>query len=86
LEIVSLAGISMGGGIALGFALNYPHRVERLVLVDSYGLADKSPMHKLSYLFIRIPFINEWTWSLTSHSRSMTASSLKLYFSPRNNA
>ena len=39
-------------------------------------------MHKLTSLFIRIPFINEWIWSLTSRSRSMTASSLKRIFFP----
>ncbi|MFC6768908.1 alpha/beta fold hydrolase [Natrinema soli] len=40
-ERVSLAGISMGGGVALGYALDNPDRVERLVLVDSYGLGDR---------------------------------------------
>jgi len=51
------------------------------VLVDSYGLAARAPMHKLTSLFIRIPFINEWTRSLTSRSCSMTASLLKSIFS-----
>ena len=35
LQRASLAGVSMGGGIALGFALEAPERVERLVLIDS---------------------------------------------------
>ncbi|WP_226004891.1 alpha/beta fold hydrolase [Natrinema salinisoli] len=42
-ESVSLAGISMGGGVALGYALENPDRVDRLALVDSYGLGGKLP-------------------------------------------
>ncbi|WP_159872687.1 alpha/beta fold hydrolase [Novosphingobium sp. 9U] len=34
LEACELAGVSMGGGIALNFALNYPERVRRLVLIS----------------------------------------------------
>lgn len=34
----SLVGISLGGGAALGFTLRSPQRVEKLTLVDSYGL------------------------------------------------
>jgi 4,5:9,10-diseco-3-hydroxy-5,9,17-trioxoandrosta-1(10),2-diene-4-oate hydrolase len=35
LDKVSLIGNSLGGGIAIHFALNHPERVERLVLVDA---------------------------------------------------
>ncbi|QLG49706.1 alpha/beta fold hydrolase [Natrinema halophilum] len=42
-ERVSLAGISMGGGVALGYALANPDRVEQLALVDSYGLGERLP-------------------------------------------
>ena len=38
LKRANLAGYSLGGGIALGFALRFPSRVEKLVLVDSTGL------------------------------------------------
>jgi len=41
----NLAGYSLGGGIALGFALRFPSRVEKLVLVDSTGLGrDINPL------------------------------------------
>jgi 2-hydroxymuconate-semialdehyde hydrolase len=45
LKQANLAGFSVGGGIALGFALRFPGRVEKLVLVDSTGLGkDISPL------------------------------------------
>ncbi|MFC4540901.1 alpha/beta fold hydrolase [Halosolutus amylolyticus] len=42
-ESVSLVGISMGGGAALGYALANPDRVDRLGLVNSYGLGGRLP-------------------------------------------
>lgn len=38
LERVTLIGNSMGGGTALQFALLFPQRLDRLVLVDSFAL------------------------------------------------
>lgn len=38
LERVALAGNSLGGGIALHYALEHPQRVSRLILIDSSGL------------------------------------------------
>jgi len=38
LRRASLVGHSFGGGIALGFTLTHPDRVEKLIVVDSYGL------------------------------------------------
>lgn len=77
----SIAGISMGGAIALGFALENPGRISKLIMVDSYGLQDQAPAHKFSYLFVRIPLVNELTWWSISKSRSMAAASLKGIFS-----
>ncbi len=41
LERFHLVGHSIGGSIALDYALNYPYRVERLVLVSSFGLGNR---------------------------------------------
>jgi 4,5:9,10-diseco-3-hydroxy-5,9,17-trioxoandrosta-1(10),2-diene-4-oate hydrolase len=41
LETVSLIGNSMGGAIALQFAIDHPHRVDRMILVCSGGLGLK---------------------------------------------
>jgi pimeloyl-ACP methyl ester carboxylesterase len=38
IDKTSLAGISMGGAISIGFTLENPEKVEKLVLVDSCGL------------------------------------------------
>jgi pimeloyl-ACP methyl ester carboxylesterase len=72
----SLAGISMGGAAALGCTLDFPNRVEKLILVDSYGLQRSAPMHKLSYLFVRLPGVRRLTWSMI-RSRAVLRYSLE---------
>jgi pimeloyl-ACP methyl ester carboxylesterase len=76
LESASLVGISMGGGAALGFALRSPERVEKLVLVDSYGLGSEVPWGRLGYLLVRAPLLNELTYALLRRSRTMIRWSL----------
>ncbi len=76
-ERVSLAGVSMGGAIALGLALQKPQLAEKLVLIDSYGLQSKISFHQLGYLYVRIPGISPLTWALI-RSRWMTRESLKM--------
>lgn len=68
----SFMGLSMGGGISLGFALANPQRVEKLVLVDSYGIQRKVAMHFLSWLMVKIPGIMEGTWKLERSNPAMT--------------
>src|SRR5690606_31442944 len=55
LERVHLAGFSMGGAAALGFALRAPQRVTTLTLVGSYGLDDSLPLPLLPYVAMRLP-------------------------------
>lgn len=72
----TLVGISMGGAIGLGYTLHHADRVNKLVLVDSYGLQRKTPLHQLSYLFVNIPGVRALTyWSIKS--RPMIRYSLK---------
>ncbi|MEJ2600863.1 MAG: alpha/beta fold hydrolase [Anaerolineales bacterium] len=80
IERPGLAGISMGGGLALGFALRHPERVERIALLDSYGLAERAPYHFLSYLFVRMGWLNRLTWAWVRRSRSLTGYSLRSIF------
>jgi pimeloyl-ACP methyl ester carboxylesterase len=71
LERVSLVGLSLGGGIALGFALCYPERVEKLVPVAPYGILDRVSVHKLSYLFVQLPLLDELSYWLIGRSRRL---------------
>lgn len=48
----SLAGLSMGGGNSIGFALKYPESVEKLILVDSMGFCERMPFHGLCRRFV----------------------------------
>mgnify|MGYP000079571905 CR=1 FL=1 len=54
-ERASLVGLSLGGALALGYALDHPDRVERLVLVASYGLAPRVPYHTLLRWLLHSP-------------------------------
>ncbi len=80
LERSSLVGLSLGGGAALGFSLRWPERVDRLVLIDSYGLGSDVPGGKLSHIFVRLPFISELTWKWLGLSRRLTRWSLESIF------
>jgi pimeloyl-ACP methyl ester carboxylesterase len=80
LEKASLVGISMGGAISLGFGLHSPQRVEKLVLVDSYGLGKEVPGRVVSYARIRLPLLNRLVWTLMSRSRTMVRWSLRTVF------
>jgi pimeloyl-ACP methyl ester carboxylesterase len=44
-ERATLIGHSLGGGVALQFAYQFPHRCERLVLVGSGGLGKEVALH-----------------------------------------
>lgn len=81
---VALAGISMGGGGALGYTLAHPQRVERLALIDSYGLQRKVAYHRLSRWMVNTPGIMDWSWNLARRSKSVTRATLgQLFADPR---
>jgi pimeloyl-ACP methyl ester carboxylesterase len=69
LEKAALIGISMGGGLAIGYTLQHQERVEKLVLIGSYGIQDKAPYHALSYFMIRMPWVMNATWAMSRGSR-----------------
>ena len=55
---VILVGISMGGAVALGTALNNPALWRRLILVNSYGLTDRIPGGVGTSLLASVPFVD----------------------------
>lgn len=61
---VYLIGISMGGAISIGYTLQNPKVVEKLVLVDSYGFQRKLSFHALSYLYVHTPGVRRLTYWL----------------------
>ncbi len=70
LKQVNLIGLSLGGGISLAFTLKEPWRVDKLVIVGSWGLYSKLPYHLLSYWYTQSPF-NELSYRLAAKSRRL---------------
>ena len=69
IERAALVGISMGGGAALSFALSSPERVEKLVLVASYGLGKDVPYGRLGYFLVHAPLAAGLAYALLRRSR-----------------
>lgn len=72
LETAALVGLSMGGGLAIGYTLANQECVDRLVLVGPYGIQDRVPFHFLSYLYVRLPWVLDAAWAMMRRSRSTT--------------
>jgi pimeloyl-ACP methyl ester carboxylesterase len=83
LERTSVVGISLGGAVALGFALRSPRKIRQLVLVDCYGLGSKRPLGGLGFLLLHTPGINNLIWALLCRSRRMIRWSLYTVFHNR---
>jgi pimeloyl-ACP methyl ester carboxylesterase len=71
LQRASLVGVSMGGGIALGFALEAPERVERLVLIDSACLDDALPGGRATWFGVHLPGLSALQWRMLASSRRL---------------
>lgn len=52
---VALIGLSMGGGVAVGFALEHPGRVSALVPVGPGGIGAKRPHQFVTWAMMRTP-------------------------------
>ncbi len=79
----ALVGISMGGGLATGYTLRHQERVEKLILIGSYGIQDKAPYHALSYFMVRMPWVMNATWAMSRGSRRAARYSLNsIIFNP----
>ena len=80
----TLAGISMGGGVALGFAVAAPERVEELVLVDSYGLGASASWLPAASLVVRNPLANGLMWASLRTNRQSVRWALSQIMLPGN--
>ena len=77
LERPSVVGVSMGGAIALAYALREPRNVSTLVLVGSYGFQDNSPWHTLAYYLVRTPGLTAVSNKLIQSNRWLLKQTVK---------
>ena len=66
LERAAVMGVSMGGRVALGLALESPQMVERLILVDALGVG--APKAVLAYRLLLTRGLGELTLSSTARA------------------
>jgi pimeloyl-ACP methyl ester carboxylesterase len=72
LQRVDLVGLSMGGGVALGFALKLPERIERLALIDSACLDNALPGGLATWFGVHMPGVSALQWQMLASSRRLT--------------
>ena len=48
-----IAGLSMGGALAIRYALKYPNKVQACIPVNTWGVTEQMPMHRLSHWSIQ---------------------------------
>lgn len=80
----SLVGVSLGGGIAIGYAFSRPEHVHRLVAVDSYGLGGDVPGGMAAALFVRSERLSGALWSLIQRSQTLARLSVRAAVYPPN--
>jgi pimeloyl-ACP methyl ester carboxylesterase len=80
IERATLCGSSMGGGVALAAAINYPQRVESLILVDSSAFEEVSSNAALAPAYVRWPYIGGAVTALALTSDSLVREGLRKSF------
>lgn len=76
LEDPVVAGISMGGGVAIGLALTHPERVSRVVALDAFALGSELPNGLLTWLLATVQVTNRLSVALMRWSRRYTVAGL----------
>jgi pimeloyl-ACP methyl ester carboxylesterase len=80
IEQVTICGHSMGGEVALRFALKYPGRVKALILVSASGFVSNGTSH-FKRLLLQIPVLNSLLVRSTIMNRRFALRSLySVYF------
>jgi pimeloyl-ACP methyl ester carboxylesterase len=77
LDRPSVAGISMGGAIALGYALEA--EVERLALIDSYGLGADAGWRPMASVALRMPVVDQFVWNTMGVNEGTVRDTLRGY-------
>jgi pimeloyl-ACP methyl ester carboxylesterase len=72
LDRAALVGLSQGGAVALGYAIEHPERVERVVAMAPAGVSAFPPgVHQLLWLVARTRFLNRTLPGLLARSRRL---------------
>ncbi|MEM9168269.1 MAG: alpha/beta fold hydrolase [Pseudomonadota bacterium] len=82
IERASFLGISMGGGAALWAAVNRPARVDAIIPVGAYGVADRAPLHLLSFLLTRLPLNRVYYAMMRKHPQMLKRAVEGLFADP----
>jgi pimeloyl-ACP methyl ester carboxylesterase len=79
IERAAVMGVSMGGRVALGLALDSPEKVERLVLVDALGIG--APRRVLAYSILLTRGLGELTLRGTARAlRQMNPTMIRRFW------
>ncbi|HEY9291523.1 MAG TPA: alpha/beta hydrolase [Microlunatus sp.] len=74
---VALIGLSMGGGIAAGYALEHPERVNALIAIGPGGIGARRRAQFLTWLTLRTPgLMRLGTWYLARSPQAVRKSML----------
>ena len=76
IESPVVAGTSMGGGVAVGLALEYPERVSRVVALEAFALGSELSRGLLTWVLAKIQVTNHLSVALMRRSRDLVESSL----------
>ncbi len=83
LDEIYLTGVSQGGAIAAQFAIDYPERVDRLVLVDSGALGEDVSSTAVFYTFLMncypTKIVHRWLAKYLVHEKSSINNELSEY-------
>ena len=75
LNQVALVGLSLGGGIATGYALEHPDRVSALIAIGPGGIGAKRPAQFTTWLTMHTPGVLRMsTWYLARYPESIRKS------------
>ncbi|MFL0250182.1 alpha/beta fold hydrolase [Clostridium neuense] len=70
IEKTNLVGLSMGGGISIGFSLSFPQMVNKLTVIGSMGLYSRMPFHSFCRWFVNSRF-NSKSYEWIGKSKSL---------------
>lgn len=71
-----VAGVSLGGGVATGLAVEYPDRVGHIVPIDAFALGNDLPNGLVTWALARLQILNVVSVALTARSRTVAAGSV----------